>query len=335
MNQDTNNNTQNTPETNQVQPQQVNVNKVDPKTVQAEVLGHLRTEKIGNPSLLFAFLAIIAIVLILLPLATSMLQNSNSFLYKLIYKDDEVVEVDTPTSSDEFLDGTTIQKLSNSTSLKANDLVMKNFGLSQGQVECTIYSYNGILDLDEQETYLKIYSSEEEDSLIGYVKVTGNGYDSNETAVTLYNKSLSFNASHSYYGKIVTYTSDSDYPTYDAPADEYGIGSVTCTLDNRSIEYTFQNNYLLSIKDTDSYKVATVGNEKYLTLLSEFNTKADALGSDIASVIEEEEGFTYNANINLKGYTYPESVTDTNYYNENSLAKVIVYAEIGKGFDCE
>ena len=66
-------------------------NTVDPKTVKPEVLGQLRTEKIGNPSMLIAFLAIIVIVLLLLPIGSSMLQNPKSPLYKLVYGSTDVV----------------------------------------------------------------------------------------------------------------------------------------------------------------------------------------------------------------------------------------------------
>jgi hypothetical protein len=193
MNQDTNNSTQNTT-TNTV-----NINKVDPKTVQAEVLGQLRTEKVGNPSLLFAFLAIIAVVMALLPLGTKMLQNSNSFLYKLVYGQQGTVVVDPTEEEDEVKDGRVINELTPSTILKVENLIVKNFSLSNGKVKCTISSYNGIIKLDEQETYLELFSSTNEADKIGYVKLTGEEYDYQEKEVTLYNQSLSFNQTHSYY----------------------------------------------------------------------------------------------------------------------------------------
>ncbi len=329
MNQDTNNSTQNTT-TNTV-----NINKVDPKTVQAEVLGQLRTEKVGNPSLLFAFLAIIAVVMALLPLGTKMLQNSNSFLYKLVYGQQGTVVVDPTEEEDEVKDGRVINELTPSTILKVENLIVKNFSLSNGKVNCTISSYNGIIKLDEQETYLELFSSTNEADKIGYVKLTGEEYDYQEKDVTLYNKDLSFNQTHSYYGRIVT-MSEADYPTFDVETDATGFGNLTCTKDSREIIYVFQNNYLVKMSDVESYKVSDFkSNEDYLKAFSTYTEKANTLGSSYASINEEEEGFTYRANIDLAGYSYPSTFKDNNYYKENTLAKVIVYAQKGKGFDCK
>ena len=93
-------------------------NSVDPKSVKPEVLGQLRTEKVGNPSMLIAFAAIIAIVLLLLPIGTAMLENPNSPLYKYIYGNQEVVEDE---EDNEFEDGSTIQELRVDTVLKFNN----------------------------------------------------------------------------------------------------------------------------------------------------------------------------------------------------------------------
>lgn len=328
MNQDTNNSTQNTNAQTQVQ-----INKVDPKTVQAEVLGHLRTEKVGNPSLLFAFLAIIAVVMALLPLGTKMLQNPNSFLYKIVYGEQPVVNPNENPTDDKELNGAEINLLTSNTKLRLDNLIVQNFQLSNGKVRCQIYSYTGTINLDEKEMYLEIFGSKNENDKVGYVKLIGDEYDYQAKDVVLYNQGLSFNQTHSYYGRIFT-MNEADYPTYDVETDSTGYGTLTCTKDSREIIYVFQNNYLVSMSDVESYKVSDYSNEEYLKLYSTYSDKATLLGNN-AKVVEEEEGFTYRANINLAGYTYPNGFKDNNYYKENTLAKVIVYAQKGKGFDCK
>ncbi len=309
-------------------------NTVDPKTVKPEVLGQLRTEKVGNPGMLIAFLAIIVIVLLILPIGSSMLQNPKSPLYKLIYGSTEVV-INEEENENKFDDGSLIQVLDSSSNIKYGNLVMKNFSLAVGEVQCDVYSYNDILDLDDSSIFMNIYSTKEEDSLIGHIKLTGKDYDSTTTRVTFYNPKLKFNQTHTYYGKLTTLKEESDYPSYTVSSDESGIGSVTCKRNTREIEYVFENNYLIAINDTVTEKVRNYSSKNYLSLLQEYLDKADILGSKYASVTEEEEGFTYLSKIDLRGYTYPDKFTDTNYYKENTLAKVIVYSEIGKGYDCE
>lgn len=307
-------------------------NSVDPKTVKPEVLGQLRTEKIGNPSMLIAFAAIIAIVLLLLPIGSTMLQNPNSALYKMIYgKQEEVIQDD---KKEEFEDGTKIQELRSDTALKVGNLIIKNFTLSTGTVQCEISSFNGILDLDSEDYYMNLYSSSKEADLIGYVKLTGKDYDSTTTPVTLYNQSLKFNTTHTYYGKVIKKSGEKDYDAYDVNSDESGIGSITCKRNTREIEYVFENNYLIQINDQVREKVRNYKNDEYLSLLKTYQDKAKVIGSS-ATVTEEEEGFTYLAKLNMKGFKIPDGLDDTNYYKENTLAKVIIYSEIGKGYDCK
>jgi hypothetical protein len=306
-------------------------NNIDSKSVQPEVLGQLRSEKIGNPSMLIAIAAIITIVLLLLPIGSAMLQNPNSPLYKLIYGVQEEVEDD---KVNEFEDGTVIHELRTDTVLKVGNLVIKNFVLGNGEVNCEIYSYNGILDLDNSDYYLNIYSSPEEKDLVGYVKIIGKDYDSTSTPVTLYNQTLKFNTTHTYYGKVVKKNSEADYDAYNVNSDESGIGSITCKRNTREIEYVFENNYLIQINDSVREKVRNYKSEEYLSLLKTYQNKASILGS-VASVTEEEEGFTYLAKLNMKNYKLPDNLNDTNYYKENTLAKVIIYSEIGKGYDCK
>ena len=76
--------------------------------------------------------------------------------------------------------------------------------------------------------------------------------------------------------------------------------------------------------------------EKYLNSYREYQTKAANLGKDIATAEEDADGFTFIAKLDLEnGYQVPDTVTDNNYYPKDSKAKVIVYAETGKGFECK
>lgn len=308
-------------------------NYVDPRTVEAQVIGELRKDKIGKPILVVEMFVLFAIVLIALPIVTNMMNNENSFLYKLFNPSASVAPTPTiPEERPEFLDGSKLQSLASSTTMKYDNVVMKNFALKGKVIDCDIYSYNGVLNLDQENIFLEVYSSST-NNLIAAVKLTGT-YDNQVQSVSLTAANLSFNANYSYVGKIVE-MADKDYPAVVVNSDESGIGSFTCTMDNRTIEYIFKNGYLINIKDNVRIKLADQkDNTSYLNLKKSYEDKVAKLGT-ISEVEEVADGFVFNANINLETTKIPTNINDYNYYSLDTEAKIIHYTMRGKGFDCK
>lgn len=310
-----------------------NNNYQDPRTVKAEVLGELRKEKIGKPVLVVYMLVLFGLVLVALPIVTEMLNDEESALYKFLHGGvSGVVTPQVTTKKAEFLDGGVEQPLTSSTSMKFENIVMKEFELSNGKITCKMYSYNGILNLDSEEYYLELYSNNK--NYVNYIKLTGT-YDYQEKKVEFTSNHLTFNKEVSYFGKIV-HMEENDYPKVELTSDESGVSSFTCKKDNRSIEYVFKNNYLIRIKDNDKQLLKDYEDTKYLAALDTYRKKATNLG-EIASVEEVSDGFLFVADIDLEapGFIIPESVKDPNYYVLDTDVKVVHYAMIGKGFDCE
>ena len=128
---------------------------------------------------------------------------------------------------------------------------------------------------------------------------------------------------------------DSDYPSVSMETDETGIGSFTCKKDNRSIEYIFKNNYLIGIKDNVIVNVSSQETtDDYLNLKRIYDEKASSLGS-VATNEEGIDGFTFSADMDLENYRIPDGIKDYEYYALDTEAKIVHYAETGKGFDCE
>ncbi|MDE6292467.1 MAG: hypothetical protein K2L98_02165 [Bacilli bacterium] len=306
----------------------------DQRSVQAEVIGELRKDKIGKPILVIEIAVLFAIVLVALPIVNKMINDENSTLYKLINGTPSSIISPTPTpgGNSEFADASKNQPLSVSTKMKMDNVVMQNFVTSGNTIKCQIYSYNGVINLDEKEYYLEVYSSSNQ--LLAAVKLTGS-IDIDIKDVELSSSKLNFNSEYTYSAKIVHMKED-DYPSVTISSDESGIGSLTCTLKNSTVEYVFKNNYLISIRDTVTYEVANYSNQEYLNYKRKYDEKAQALG-DIASVTEVENGFTFNANINLEdpSFKMPSTVKDYNYYAMDTEAKVVSYSQIGKGYDCK
>lgn len=306
---------------------------VDPRTVEAQVIGELRKDKIGKPILVVEMFVLFAIVLIALPIVTNMMNNENSFLYKLFNPSTSVTPTpSSPEERPEFLDGSNLQSLAPTTTMKFENVVMKNFALKGTNINCDMYSYNGVLNLDEENLFLEVYSSST-NNLVAAVKLTGT-YDNQVQSVSLTAANLSFNANYSYVGKIVE-MEDKDYPDVVVNSDESGIGSFICTMDNRTIEYVFKNSYLINIKDSVRVKLADQkDNTSYLNLKKTYEDKVLKLGT-ISEVEEVADGFVFNANINLETTKIPTNINDYNYYDLDTEAKIIHYTMRGKGFDCK
>lgn len=310
-----------------------NQNYVDPRTINAEVIGELRKDKIGRPMLVIQMFVIFAIVMIGLPIVNNMMADESSFLYKMFNGNQTVVtNPEQPVNKNEFSNGGVAQPLSKDTNMKFENIVMKNFSLKGNTISCDIYSYNGVINLDKESMFLEVYSSSS-NNLISVVKLTGT-YDNQVQNVVLTAKDLSFNANYAYEGKMVEYK-DSNYPAYTVSSDESGLGSMVCTLDNRTLEYKFKNNYLIGIKD--EYKVVLSeqkDNTSYLNLKKTYDEKATSFGVN-ATVEEDFDGFVFNMDINLETNKIPTNVIDYNYFALDTEAKVIRFTLMGKGFDCK
>lgn len=318
---------------NNTQVSNVSNNTIDPRTINAEVIGELRKDKIGRPILVIEMFIIFAIVLIGLPIVTKLMANENSFLYKIIHPNEVVSPVNSglPIQKSEFANGGELQQLNAQTSMKFENIVMKNFSLKGDTINLEMYSYNGVLNLDEKAMFLEVYASRSENK-IAAVKLVGT-FDNQRQSVSLRAHGLSFNANYGYVGKVVE-MEENDYPVLDLKSDEAGKASLVCTMDERTIEYTFKNNYLININDTVRVKFMDGDNTSYLNAKKNYEDKAMKLGTN-ALVEEVSDGFLFNANINLETYTVPANIIDYNYFKGDTLAKVIDYTMKGKGFDCK
>ncbi|MCH5167296.1 MAG: hypothetical protein J1F35_05320 [Erysipelotrichales bacterium] len=319
---------------NQENPNNVEQTQVDPRTVNAEVIGELRKDKIGRPILVIQMFIIFGIVLIGLPIVNSLMNNQSSFLYKIFNPNTAIIEP--PTSDgeekEEFLNASEEQPLLSGTSMKYENIVMENFSLAGNYITFDIYSYNGVLNLDKEPCFLEVYSASSS-NLIATVKLTGT-YDNQKQRVSLTAYGLSFNGNYAYVGKVVE-MDYSDYPAHTINSDESGIGSMTCIMDNRTLEYTFKNNYLIGIKDSMRvYLKDQKDDTAYLNLKGTYETKATNLG-ETSFVEEVSDGFVFNASIDLENMKVPSSIIDYDYYELDTESKVIYFTLRGKGFDCK
>ena len=109
---------------------------VDPRTVQAEVLGELRKEKIGKPGVVIYMFVFFVCALVSLPYVNTLLSDEKSFLYKLVNGEASNIGNQPVTQPKaEFMDASQEQPLVKSTAMKYENIVMKNFELSKGKIK--------------------------------------------------------------------------------------------------------------------------------------------------------------------------------------------------------
>ena len=212
---------------------------------------------------------------------------------------------------------------------------MKNIVISSAGIKCTMSSFNGVINLDNENYYFELASSSGQ-KLVAF-KLVGT-LDNVDKEYELQAANFQYNSGIGYQGKIVN-MSDDDYPeiTYSSyKPDMNGYASFVCKKDDRSITYRFKNNFLVFIADQVSVNHNDYTDDEYTNMLDAARKKATNLGSSIASAEENEDGYEYIARINLEGdYKLPSSVVDYDYYPTNTKAQKIAYALTGKGYDCK
>lgn len=316
------------------QPQQV---QQDPRLIHPEIIGELRKEKIGKPLMVIEMFLLFGIVFAGLPFINSQLNDENSQLYQLIHgKQIPVIATTTKAVVDsEYIDGSNNTIISSDIKLKYKNIIMKNIVISSAGIKCTMSSFNGVINLDNENYYFELASSSGQ-KLVAF-KLVGT-LDNVDKEYELQAANFQYNSGIGYQGKIVN-MSDDDYPeiTYSSyKPDMNGYASFVCKKDDRSITYRFKNNFLVFIADQVSVNHNDYTDDEYTNMLDAARKKATNLGSSIASAEENEDGYEYIARINLEGdYKLPSSVVDYDYYPTNTKAQKIAYALTGKGYDCK
>lgn len=306
-------------------------NYIDPHTVQAEVIGELRKDKIGRPVIVLEMFILFAIVLIGLPIANKLMNDQNSFLYKLFNPNNALIE-DPIIEEPEFVDGGELQKLDGNTSMKFDNIVLKNFSLKGTTITCDIYSFNGVLELDNNSYFLEVYSASSE-NLIASVKLDGR-YDNQIQRKELVAANLSINDNLKYMAKVVK-MEDKDYPEVKYETNEMGIGTMSCSYNGRKLDYTFKNNYLIGFTDNVKIKLKDQkDNTAYLELKKTYENKSQLM-PDSSHVEEGADGFEFFVKVDLEKEKIPKDIKDINYYELDKEAKIIQYTLRGRGFDCK
>lgn len=135
------------------------------------------------------------------------------------------------------------------------------------------------------------------------------------------------------------YTSATTFQIVEKQSDEYPDANLinntlTCTLNNRVLTYTFYNNKLTKIVDTDTYSdTSTNYTNTYIDAQTKVNTLNRVTGVN-AIFVPETNKFTTNITIDYNIVNSNLTTNDTLYYVKDTSANTIKYELDALGYTC-
>ena len=135
------------------------------------------------------------------------------------------------------------------------------------------------------------------------------------------------------------YTSATTFQIVEKQSDEYPDANLinntlTCTLNNRVLTYTFYNNKLTKIVDTDTYSdTSTNYTNTYIDSQTKVNTLNRVTGVN-AIFVPETNKFTTNITIDYNIVNSNLTTNDTLYYVKDTSANTIKYELDALGYTC-
>lgn len=300
--------------------------KSDNENNEPITLGVLKKEKSSKPVfVIFCFILLLG-TCFGLPYIKDYINNNNDSFSVLVrqilnsFTQDEepAPEPETPTEDRQLLNKTGI--------VSYQSIKLTNFNLEGNKISFDMSS-NTDFNLDEHKLFLEIYGAK---NLLTRVKLTGK-ITKEMTSVNASLYKLTINTGENYYGKIVNMTLD-DYP------EATSANTLTCSLNNKTYTYSFDNNTLKTIETT-----FTNNNTSDITeYMNSFNTYQELstrlTNKNIESKTEEtDNGFVFKAKIepteNIR-----ETLSDDydyNYFYKDAPLKEVSYDMLTKGFDCK
>lgn len=294
------------------------------------VLGTVKKGRTGKPFLAIVIILIIASLIYFLPNIGEYFQDKS--IIDLITSGeliDYIKNKNNTTNNDETPINNEFVEIGSTDVINNGSLIISNIQIKDNVLSYNIKSKMATFDATNENLYLQIYV--DKDTLV-YTKSIDevfiiNGKDVKENV-------LFYKESNKYYAKLVNINND-DIKDITLSSDESGLASIVCSKDNDTYEYIFQNKELIEIKRKYQYKYQENNSDEYQKSLSAYRDLSNerVKYKIVTDVLEDSVGFTYTEDIDLKN----ADVTNlgNNYYSYKYSAKVILFKQEAKGFDCE
>lgn len=236
----------------------------------------------------------------------------------------------------------TYYDFNNETTISINKLTLnsfsKNFENSSYYLILTVlnksntsYSYN-------ENIYIELYNDNE--TLLSRSLLEGKKNISPASSTQV--KLLINNQAYSEVTKIVVKTIEQEnYPQLNLQENLKEQETLTCTLNNRTMLYTFKDYKLLSIDETlNILKTTYQDNILYANALAEYrqsSAKRGLIKGVSSSIVDAEDGFTIATKIDSSTISTDDLNTfeEKGFYKKDTEAKVISFEMTGRGFTCK
>lgn len=210
--------------------------------------------------------------------------------------------------------------INSKTKITTDNIELSSFKLTKDNISFNISSND--IDLAEKNYYLLLKQNNKEISII---KITRDN-------IINYSFKNKLESLVKIEGIIKEYK-DNDFPDYVLSSDESGLASLICIKGNDELEYIFDNNKLIQIKEYYTYY--DIGEKSiYLEEFNKYSNKTkEIINNNGNSSLEENiNGFIFKTDIDLKKYT---ATTNGNYYSYETNVNKVNFDMNAKGFDCK
>ena len=295
-----------------------NQNKNLPEPV---VIGNLRKQNRGTFGLIIFFLILILFA-IFLPNIKNFISNINDKNIKnnisnINNEKDEVVE--NPTISD---DEEIYYEINENTNFVYDNITFASFVLNTNSITFNVSAAQTI-NLGSRNYYVEFYTIDK--TFINRIKIDSiNTIPVSTTTVT---EEVSANIlNNAKFIKIIK------IETNTMPEVTLNDNKLTCTLENDEIIYTFENNKLKNIKERLNMSNS---NADYLDNLEKYknykNNYENIKGINISFI---DTGTSFDFNFEVDYSIIKDDINLDNFYEKDTLAKVINYEMTNKNYSC-
>ena len=339
MNQSNLNQNEPRPETQNVTPQTTNEIELPKFASEEKSIGTLKKDTQKSPVAMLILFGILIAVIYFIPIVTPYFSDildklgisNNSEIY------DGIPDTDTTKDNTDTKDNTQKEPLEKKTyTLAATETATLDkieYTAFQKEQAGAYYYINYTITNKSTSTYsftthkifLEFYDSAK--TYLGSALVNTPSLNANSTVSikSLVNQSI--------------YTSATTFQIVEKQSDEYPDANLinntlTCTLNNRVLTYTFYNNKLTKIVDTDTYSdTSTNYTNTYIDSQTKVNTLNRVTGVN-AIFVPETNKFTTNITIDYNIVNSDLTSNDTLYYVKDTSANTIKYELDALGYTC-
>lgn len=295
------------------------------------VLGTVKKGKTGKPILAIFIIILIGLLVYFLPVIGDYFGDKS--IIDLIKNGELIDFIKNKNNQNKPTNDTNINNdyilIGNNENINTNNLIISDIALKDNVLSYDIKSTIATYDATNENLYLQIFVDKE---TLVYTKALDEVFTINKKSVK---ENVSFYKNNSqYYAKIVN-IHEEDIDDINLSTDESGLASIICTKNNDIYEYIFQKKELIEMKRTYQYKYDEDKSAEYQKTLMVYRDLVNERQKYMieANISEDIVGFTYKEDIKLESADI--STLGNNYYQYKSLAKVILFKQEAKGFDCE